>query len=359
MKDKLYSCQHFCFRMGTFDNIKDYLDSSTIHGLRYISITKGFVRLGWIFVIITGFMTAGVLIQESFRSWSLSPVSISLETLPISELTFPKVTVCPPKNTYTNLNLDLVNAEKIGELDNKTRNDLLDFVFQTIHDGFFEKLEHNSSFLQEENKYFNWYNGYSSIQFTVPGITLITLGGQVYTCTLNGSFSTYRFDEDFNTSLIFTGFDLVVNVIPINGYQDKNFTMTIEVYRKQMKNLSPGNRDTVSFDYDDIPSEEDFKNKSIFLAPFKMLRANSLGVERKVSMGDIKNQQLKRMPGVKIKWFIDRNDALPYRNYQGNYKSKIFVRLVNIIHENEIGLGEFWLIIKGIKKQAPPGHGSD
>ena len=121
--------------MGALNKVEEYLNSSTIHGLSYISKTKGFVRFGWNAVIVTGFMTAGMLIQESFRSWSLTPVSISLETLPISELSFPKVTVCPPKNTYTNLNLDLVNAEKIGELDNETKNNLLDFVFQTIHDG--------------------------------------------------------------------------------------------------------------------------------------------------------------------------------------------------------------------------------
>ena len=337
--------------MGAIDNIEEYFNTATIHGLGYFSKTKGFVRLGWIFVVITGFMAAGVLIQESFKSWSMSPVSISMETLPISELRFPKVTVCPPKNTYTNLNTDLINAEKIGDLDNETRHDLLDFVFQTIHDGFFEKLEHNSTFLKEENQYFNWYNGYSTIQFTVPGSKLFQLGGVISTTSLNGSFSTYGFDEAFNESMIFTGFDLVVSVLPINGYKDKNFTMVIEVFRKQMKNLSPGNRDRITFDNDEIPSEEDFKNKSIFLAPYRQKNPIYLEVERKVSLEDFKNQKIQTSPGMKMNWYIDRNDVLPWRKYQGSYKTKIFVRLVNILHENEIGLEEFWQIIKGLKKK--------
>ena len=203
--------------------------------------------------------------------------------------------------------------------------------------------------MKEENKYYNWYNGYSSIPFARPGwpgSKLIELGGRLYTSTLNGSISTYGFDEDFNASLIFTGFDTVIEIVPINGHKDKNFTLTIEVSRKQMINLSPGNRDTIQFGNDDFPPEQDFKNMSIFLAPYEMLNSKQLYLDRKVSLKDIENQQLTTMPGMQIKWYIDRNDATPWRNYKGGYKSKIFVRLVNIIHENQIGLPEFWQVIK-------------
>ena len=69
----LYSLKLSGLRMGAIDNIEEYFNTATIHGLGYFSKTKGFVRLGWIFVVITGFMAAGVLIQESFKSWSMSP----------------------------------------------------------------------------------------------------------------------------------------------------------------------------------------------------------------------------------------------------------------------------------------------
>ena len=269
------------------ESIKEFLESSTIHGLTYISTSRRCVRLFWVFVVMTGFMTAGVLIHESFKSWSKSPVSISLETLSISELTFPKVTVCPPKNTYTNLNLDLVKAEEIGEFDNDTRQALLDFAFETIHDGFFEELRHNSSFLNEENKFHNWYNGYTTIQFIKPGSNIIRLGGQLSTCTLNGSFSTFGFAEAFNSSMVFSNFDSTLNIYPLNGYKDKNFTMKIEVFREQMTDLSPGHRDTIRFNDRDIPPDEDYRNNSIFVPPFKMMDVNTLSLERKVSLNDV------------------------------------------------------------------------
>ena len=82
------------------EGVRTFLESSTIHGLTFISTTRKYARLFWILVVITGFVGASLLIKESFDSWSESPVKITLETSPIAEIRFPKVTVCPPKNTF-------------------------------------------------------------------------------------------------------------------------------------------------------------------------------------------------------------------------------------------------------------------
>ena len=95
------------------DKIRNFLESSTIHGLSYISTTKRFVRVFWVIVVILGFTGAGVMIYQSFQDWDESPVKTTVETFPITELTFPKVTVCPPKNTYTDLNYDLMLTENM------------------------------------------------------------------------------------------------------------------------------------------------------------------------------------------------------------------------------------------------------
>ena len=87
------------------EKLNTFLESSTIHGLSYIAAGRKYVRLFWILVVIGGFSGAGVIIYQSFQSWADSPVKTTIETLPITEITFPKVTVCPPKNTYTDLNM--------------------------------------------------------------------------------------------------------------------------------------------------------------------------------------------------------------------------------------------------------------
>ena len=87
------------------EHIKNFLESSTIHGLTYISAANWkILKAFWVLVVISGFTGAGVIIHQSFQSWDESPVKTTIETHPIAEITFPKVTVCPPKNTYTDLN---------------------------------------------------------------------------------------------------------------------------------------------------------------------------------------------------------------------------------------------------------------
>ena len=66
-------------------SIKDYLESSSVHGLVYIATTRKYVRLFWALVVIAGFTGAGFLIYESFEGWSDNPVSTTIETLPIED----------------------------------------------------------------------------------------------------------------------------------------------------------------------------------------------------------------------------------------------------------------------------------
>ena len=88
----------------TVEDIKQFFELSTIHGLQYFSIVRKWSRLFWILVVFGGFTGAGYLINESFNNWKQSPISTTIETVPISQITFPNVTVCPPRNLFLNLN---------------------------------------------------------------------------------------------------------------------------------------------------------------------------------------------------------------------------------------------------------------
>ena len=131
--------------------LNTFLESSTIHGLTYISIkNKRFDRIFWMLVIMMGFTGAGILIYRSFESWNESPVKTTIETHPIAEITFPKVTVCPPKNTNTDLNYDLMMTK------NKTLNDdirhemekyALDMLYDHIYDTVLESVSTNAIYI--------------------------------------------------------------------------------------------------------------------------------------------------------------------------------------------------------------------
>ena len=95
------------------EGVRTFLESSTIHGLSYIATTKRLIKIFWVLVVIAGFTGAGILIYKSILDWQENPITTTIETLPITDITLPKVTVCPPKNTYTNLNYDIMMLENI------------------------------------------------------------------------------------------------------------------------------------------------------------------------------------------------------------------------------------------------------
>ena len=86
------------------ETLREFLESSTIHGLVYISSSKSNVtKFLWACVVIAGFTTAWFLINNSYSDWSENPVSTTISTHPISELKFPKITICPPSGTKLSL----------------------------------------------------------------------------------------------------------------------------------------------------------------------------------------------------------------------------------------------------------------
>ena len=82
------------------DIFKEFLESSTIHGLVYISTSKATIlKLFWSIIVVIAFGTALKLISNSYMEWNIDPVSTSVSTHPIEELDFPNITICPPPAT--------------------------------------------------------------------------------------------------------------------------------------------------------------------------------------------------------------------------------------------------------------------
>ena len=97
-------------------------------------------------------------IESSLPSWSDSPVYTSLSTHSISELNFPKITVCPPQDSLTSLNQDIVKStDKV--LTDQQKKELTDFVsevtFDCEADKKFRQLRDNT----DTDTYRHWYLG--------------------------------------------------------------------------------------------------------------------------------------------------------------------------------------------------------
>ena len=285
---------------------RNFLESSTVHGLSYISTTRNFARLFWIFVVITGFSGAMFLIHESFKSWDESPVSTTIETLSISKIKFPKVTVCPPKLTYTDLNYDLLMAENMT-LASDTRQNLSAYAVELLQDHLHTLLKANFSKLQEKDKYRNWYKGYSMIKgpifdtqkgqtyyrsnaAAVPGATFYAKSGTVFTEDFGEKFDASKVDTNIRYEVILNFEQLISQ---LNG---GSATLNVEIERVPIDEYGEE-----KFWFDNTVTDAINQTHTYTLESGAMFK--SIVLERKVSPEDVKKMGTERMPGFKIKWY--------------------------------------------------------
>ena len=194
------------------DEARAFLASSTIHGISYIPKTRKYVRLFWIFTVMLGFLAASVLIHRSFKSWEKSPIKTNTETLPISELEFPKIIVCPPENTFTDMNYDIMYLDNMtitNEIRDKMFRETLDIIEE---DSYLTSL----NMLHEDNRFYNWYFGITWLE--IPLQTFYNenknLRYNIGTRAVNGTITSKFYGEDFNPNLFENNIDYSVTISP-------------------------------------------------------------------------------------------------------------------------------------------------
>ena len=292
------------------DEVRGFLESSTIHGVGYISSSRRVVRLFWVLIVLGGFSGATVLIYHSFKDWKENPIKTTIETLPISEVTLPKVTVCPPKNTYTNLNFDMMLTE-LMTLDKDKRNELTQYAVGLIQDHVYNDVMTNISLLEEENRYYNWYMGHTSIRLPYWGKRKCNekksfgrleckksrLRYFINTNATSGKIKTKYFGDPFQSDKVTKDFKYFLYIHTSKKYQhNKSISLNIEV-----ENLFLSGFDRL---YVGSKSHSDgnitFTKKH---SPPKSERYVSL--ERRISMEEISELEITSMPGVNIQWYYN------------------------------------------------------
>ncbi|XP_045487114.1 pickpocket protein 28-like [Pieris rapae] len=83
---------------GFPQDLRDYLQTSTLHGLRYIGEKKltWLERFFWLTAFLCSIVCAGFFILNVYAKWRKSPmiVSINPEDMPLNKLPFPALTIC-------------------------------------------------------------------------------------------------------------------------------------------------------------------------------------------------------------------------------------------------------------------------
>ena len=327
--------------------IQTFLESSTIHGLVYISTTRKYARLFWILIVIVGFSTAAYLIQQSFQSWADSPVKTTVETLPMSEITFPKISVCPPKDTFTDLNYDLMSIENVSMTDPGvpvTKNDqLLRFASEVVNDHLY--LD-DWMRLQEADKFYNWYHGYTRI--TYPKYEIETAESNykalqfkytIDTSALSGVVSTKHFGEEFDYKLVEKFCQFQINLHPPENFNDNNFTLNVYLERatiresKLVQNIIRLGDDTVG-DEQTVVSFKKNKIESSFDIFYSFYASPLYLISMSTAFSDLSDT--KMMPGFSVRWWYTYTGTgpKPMRKYLNDRKTKNLRRYILNNHIN-------------------------
>ena len=312
------------------EGINTFLETSTIHGLTYISTTRKYARLFWIIVVVTGFVGASLLIKESFDSWSESPIKTTVETLPIAEIRLPKVTVCPPKSSYTDLNYDLMMTENIT-LTGEVRDELFKYAVEVINEDSYS--ENNWTKLHEEDKFYNWYHGYNHIGSPYYD-DFNGLSAYINTAAISGVVTTQHYGEQYRPELVERKLVYFVHLYPPLSVGDNtNVTLHLKLEKVPMTGLARGSVDIVTIDnledeqttvyrnitpplYETVPSGS-------FVAPVANFRIMLLW--RDVSSEDVESQKLDLMPGFRFSWWYS-GEVTPDNRFKDDKMNKQFVR---------------------------------
>ena len=181
------------------NGIKECLESSTIHGLVYISTSRvALVKCFWMTVVLSGFFLSTYLIQQSFLEWEESPFGTSEETVSIRKVTFPKITVCPPRGSHTALNYYLEKSKKL-ELSDQQKKELVEFAGKLVEERESWEIMMDNLVFKEEGKFRNWYEGKSPVTFQFERIRLPPSIIQTMETQMSGDNPDMVYSNNFRT----------------------------------------------------------------------------------------------------------------------------------------------------------------
>ena len=273
-------------------------------------------------------MGGGLLIKSSFDSWSESPVKTTVETLPIANIRLPRVTVCPPKNTFTDLNYDLMMTEnKI--LTKEMRDEMFKYAVEVINK---DSVSNPWAKLQEEDRFYNWYHGYTQLKLPYDYVDhnndkILTV--YTFTSATSGVVSTQYYGEEFQSELVERIIKYGVFVNPPESVKyNKNVTLQFKVEEVRMNGLTTDKEGRMK-------EEFDYSLTGNFLVADQTTYVNYtppkyfsryIRVSRSVSAEDVEEQKLSLMPGFRLTWWYAGEEVSLVRKYKDDKWNKQFVR---------------------------------
>ena len=145
------------------------------------------------------------------------------------------MTVCPPEDTSTNLNYDLVNAED-DILDKDVRDELAKTAADWLEDVHFRDVMDDLDSLKEENKFKNWYLGYTKVELPykrhpIGNRNIFEYLYTIRTTAVSGLIKTPFFGQNFTEDNFMKNLDVNLYVRLNENFTNigSNITMVVDI----------------------------------------------------------------------------------------------------------------------------------
>ena len=221
-----------------------------------------------------------------------------------------------------NLNHDLEQSKNV-KLDNDTRYQLLDFALDVIQIEFYKEIMTNLSILEDPDRYYNWYHGYTQLKYTYTKNGDNQLLYIFSTSATTGNMSTQYFGEKFNTDKVDGNIRIIIMVwVPRSARSDHNATLMFDIKKETMKEVSDNDKMSITGrGYIDADLTHWSENITVPSTSYRIT------LHRQVTEDDIDNLDLDMMPGFRFTWNYMKH-VEPWAKFSNHKLIKQFVRYI-------------------------------
>ena len=206
------------------------------------------------------------------------------------------------------------------------KNKMIVEAVHQVHESHFKEVLANMSKLEEENRFYNWYLGYTRVAWPYWDEDY-GLDYYISTSATTGSVKTQHFGDGYDPDKIERKLRYYIKITPPEHVVgNPNYTLTLEIEKVIM--FLPGSSVDFMFVGDDNDGWQLDADQNYHFLKFTAPAYIYILVRRDVNEKDIETNQyfLKKNPGFNMKWNYNQRDIKPDTTYKEERLSIFFRR---------------------------------
>ena len=176
--------------------------------------------------------------------------------------------------------------------------------------------------LHEEDRFYNWYHGYTQIESPIWSIFIDSgVNINIQTSATSGVVTTQHYGQQFRPELVERTLHYNVYVYPPTSvWGNKNVTLHFKVEKVSMTGLASGSKDKM-YGLGDLDADQ-----TTAYTNFTPTRSRYMSLSRDVSSEEVETQKLNLMPGFRFSWWYSGAEFTPENKYKDYEITKELVR---------------------------------